>query len=440
MNRISHVFLLFFLCLSCLPAKAQENRRNWMPLTVTAEEEESSVPAAPESSPAEHSGRFTSLFDSLQKNLRDRERERKREVKAVSREDVYSAIEEMIQKAYPGGVQQMLAVNEQIEDDMYDLIVSMPPYTYQYFAPFLHTLPYMPERIMNIPGIKELKGKFPTRIAPQMKEYAEKYGKDMSPHLYVYLMPEAWPSQEREKETFKGYNKIITIDEDTKPEDLFIINRASVLNEHEMPSPERYRSGAFEQRVVRPQTPADQVTETSALTEGDIEAVLSSIDAVKQAFGENRLDGFHSQIRGMSISDDNLMGELLNPMQTLVDKIKRLPESAKFAETVGRYGFTPDTWALTTDKIIKAARVARMSPGTALTLRTWRGLKTPPASFDILSPRNRQTAWDSIQLYLGLYSTTKENLLAVRNYRDNIRDAFAAQDMTFMEAPVFGIY
>ena len=55
-----------------------------------------------------------------------------------------------------------------------------------------------------MPGIKETKGKFPTRIAPQMQAYAKKYGKYMSKHLYIYLMPEAWATEDREPESFEG--------------------------------------------------------------------------------------------------------------------------------------------------------------------------------------------------------------------------------------------
>lgn len=433
---------LFYLCFACAfmlfsEARAQ-SRLDWKPLDVTIVEEEETEESSPEIT--EQDGRFLNAFSNMKKALKERTQEKNREVKAVSREDVYSALEEMIEMSYPGGVDKMMEVHEQLEDDLYNLVMMMPKYTYQYFAPFFHTLPYMPERIMNIPEIKELKGKFPTRIAPQMQEYAKKHGKYMSPHLYIFLMPEAWPSQEREKKTFKGFNKIITIDEKTTPDDLFIMKDVSILKDHPMPSPEKYRTGAYLKKIVRPQTPANKVTHTSALTEGDVEAGLASLKSLKETFGNNRLDEFHKQIRRMSVSDDNLMEEMLNPMQTLVDKINRLPEAEKFKQAVGKHGFTPESWGMTIDKMIKARRVAKMSPGTAFTLKTWRNAKKMPQSFYALSPKDRQIAWESIQLFLGFYMTTEENLLAVENYGDNIRDAFATQDMTFMEAPVFGIY
>ena len=176
------------------------------------------------------------------------------------------------------------------------------------------------------------------------------------------------------------------------------------------------------------------------MTEGDVEAALASFQEIEKEFGNNRFDEFHTALRDMSLSDNNLMEEMLNPMQTLVDKINRLPEKERFAKTVAKNGFTLESWGITVDKIIKARRVANMSPAVALNLAAWRRLKKPPKSFDVLSPHDRQVSWDSIQLFLGMYTSTRENLLAVKNYGDNIRKVFATRDMMFIETPVYGIY
>ncbi len=433
--------LFCFLLLSSFPAVAQE-RLNWQPLEVTVvqEEETEKEKSSALSSLQKAEGRFKSLMAELKESVENKAKKKNRKVEAINQETVYSAIVEMIETSYPGGLDAMLKANEQLEDDIYRLILMLPKYAYQYIGPFIHEMPYVSDRILNIPGIKETKGKFPTRIAPQMKEYAKKYGKYMSTHLYIYLMPEAWAIPEREKSTFKGYSKIIKIDENTKPDDLFTINNKTLLKKHKMLSPENYRTGAALQKKVRPQTPADQVTQTSALTEGDVEAALASFQEIEKEFGNNRFDEFHTALRDMSLSDNNLMGEMLNPMQTLVDKIKRLPEKDRFAKTLAKHGFTLDSWGITVDKIIKARRVATMSPAIALNLAAWRRLKKPPKSFDMLSPRDRQISWDSIQLFLGMYTTTRENLLAVKNYGDNIRKVFTTRDMMYIETPVYGIY
>lgn len=431
--------ILFFLILFSFPGVAQE-RLNWQALEVTEVQEEEPPKSVRTDSLTQTEGRFKSLMSELKESVENKTKKKNRKVEAINQETVYSAIVEMIETSYPGGLDAMLEANEKLEDDIYRLILMLPKYAYQYIGPFIHEMPYVSDRILNIPGIKETKGKFPTRIAPQMKEYVKKYGKYMSTHLYIYLMPEAWARPQREKSTFKGYSKIIKIDENTKPDDLFILNNVSLLNKHQMLSADKYRTGEALQKKVRPQTPAEKVTQTSALTEGDVEAALASFKAIEQEFGTNRFDEFHTALRDMSLSDNNLMGEMLNPMQTLVDKINRLPEKDRFAKTVAKHGFTPESWGITVDKIIKARRVANMSPAVALNLAAWRKLKKPPKSFDVLSPRDRQVSWDSIQLFLGMYTSSKENLLAIKNYGDNIRKVFATRDMMFIETPVYGIY
>lgn len=431
--------ILFFLILFSFPGVAQE-RLNWQALEVTEVQEEEPPKSVQTNSLAQTEGRFKSLMSELKESVENKTKKKDRKVEAINQETVYSAIVEMIETSYPGGLDAMLEANEKLEDNIYRLILMLPKYAYQYIGPFIHEMPYVSDRILNIPGIKETKGKFPTRIAPQMREYVKKYGKYMSTHLYIYLMPEAWARPQREKSTFKGYSKIIKIDENTKPDDLFILNNVSLLNKHQMLPADKYRTGEALEKKVRPQTPAEKVTQTSALTEGDVEAALASFKAIEQEFGTNRFDEFHTALRDMSLSDNNLMGEMLNPMQTLVDKINRLPEKDRFAKTVAKHGFTPESWGITVDKIIKARRVANMSPAVALNLAAWRKLKKPPKSFDVLSPRDRQVSWDSIQLFLGMYTSSKENLLAIKNYGDNIRKVFATRDMMFIETPVYGIY
>lgn len=436
------VLLSLPFLLPATPSSAQ-NALNWQALEVVDIEtddanENRNAPNDAARDLFEHGNRFGRLLSGLKAGMA----ERNRKVDALAPDEkVYSAIHDMVELSFPGGVKEMQRRQSKMEDELYDMIIHAPKFTYQYFAPLLHTLPYMPERILNIPGIKELKGKFPTRIAPQMKEYAKKYGKYMSPYLYVLLMPEAWPAPDREKPAPKSYSKIITIDENTTPADLFFINDKSLLDKYGMLPPDAYQSGGYATKTPRPQTPADQVTADSPVTEGDIEASLGAIGALKAEFGMDRLSDFHSELRRMALFENNLAEELVSPIQILTDRTERMPPKFrdKMRSALAKHGFTPRSFGLTMDKILKAHRVAKMTPSTALTLAAWRGLKRPPESFDVFSPEDKAEAWKSIRLFLEMYSTTEENLLAVKKYSDNIRETFGITDMTFMEAPIFGI-
>ena len=74
------------------------------------------------------------------------------------------------------------------EDDLLEAISWLPKETYQYIGPMLHEVPGMSEKILNLPGIKETKNKFPERVADKMK--AIEGIEHMSPSLYFLLMPE----------------------------------------------------------------------------------------------------------------------------------------------------------------------------------------------------------------------------------------------------------
>ena len=62
------------------------------------------------------------------------------------------------------------------------MIQSLPKQYYPYIGPYLHTVPNMSPKILNLPGIKETKNQFPERIAPQLKDIPNL--EFLSPYLY----------------------------------------------------------------------------------------------------------------------------------------------------------------------------------------------------------------------------------------------------------------
>lgn len=84
------------------------------------------------------------------------------------------------------------------EDDLTALLSTLPPEYYQYIGPYLHTVPNMPEKILNMPGIKETKNRFPKRIARELEGIEDL--EFVSPYLYYVLMPESWPDYRRTME------------------------------------------------------------------------------------------------------------------------------------------------------------------------------------------------------------------------------------------------
>lgn len=356
-------------------------------------------------------------------------------VKAVSGEDVFSSLLDFFEKSYPGGVKAMEIDHKNIENDIYNLIKSFPKEYYQYIGPFIHDVPYMSERILNIPGIKETKGKLPTRIAPQMREYVKKYGKYMSKHLYIYLMPEVWNIENTREENVYNFKKTVDIDENLKISDFFSIKPISLLDKYPIENNFKENKSYI---PVQEQTKIENVTQNSILTTGDIEAGLKSIDELNKAFGSDRLDSFHHSIRNMNLV--STQEELRNPMLAFKNKVLKLPEKKIFIRILSRNNFTPETWAITMDKIIKAHRVAHITPAISLNIATWKQKDSLNSMINSFSERDKKVTIDSLQLFADLYTAPRENVLAVKKYSDKIRKAFLTRDMMVFESPVYGIY
>ena len=82
------------------------------------------------------------------------------------------------------------------EDELMEVIGWLPKESYQYIGPMLHQIPGMSEKILNMPGIKETKNKFPEDVAERMKGVENL--EFMSPALYFLLMPEIWGEKKPE--------------------------------------------------------------------------------------------------------------------------------------------------------------------------------------------------------------------------------------------------
>lgn len=434
------IILLLFLMLFALPASAAD-APDWRPLEVTVEEEEEIETPLPVQSDGLYKTTFEKMsedaYRAALRRLKVENRGKKRRIQMTSKETVLSDMRDAMIGMFPGGLEGLEASLQQTEDQLYDLIIKMPPLYYQYIGPFLHDAAYAPERILNIPGIKETKDTFPTRIAPQMQEYVKKYGKHMSKHYYLLLMPEAWERPKKENQYLKSFEDEIPLDGIPR------IKRHvySLLDASPMPDPKKYQNGSALKKIVRPQTPKEQVTATSPLTEGDVEAALASFETINAAMGTNRFDDFHSALRRKASGEMALMEELRNPFKMTAEKIQTLPEAKKFAEAVAKHGFTIEGWGYTVDKILKARRVATMSPTTAYAVADYRKYKKKlPPEFEGYDPYAKAMAWESLKVFVDMYTSPKENVLAVKNYGDKIRKVFTARDSMILEAPVVGVY
>ena len=87
-----------------------------------------------------------------------------------------------------------------MQDQLLEQILQIPFEKRAYIYPALFEEETMPKKVLTHPQIIIWKGKKPTRIAPQMQEFANKYLDIMSAKFYPVLDPDAWPSPEKESQ------------------------------------------------------------------------------------------------------------------------------------------------------------------------------------------------------------------------------------------------
>jgi hypothetical protein len=90
------------------------------------------------------------------------------------------------------------------EELLVKMVFSLDPQYHQYIMPMIGRMYGISEKTRMMPGIVEWRRKLPTRIAPQLTEYAKEHLKYLNPVLYPYLMPEAWPPMYQPSEEEKA--------------------------------------------------------------------------------------------------------------------------------------------------------------------------------------------------------------------------------------------
>ena len=85
-----------------------------------------------------------------------------------------------------------------IQDNLLKTLLKIPFEKRVYIYPALFESNIIPKKIVTHPQILMWKGKKPTRIAPQMQEFAKKHLDYMPARFYPFLDPDGWPKQNKE--------------------------------------------------------------------------------------------------------------------------------------------------------------------------------------------------------------------------------------------------
>ncbi len=322
------------------------------------------------------------------------------------------------------------------EEMLLEMLANVPKEIYPYIGPYMHTVPGIPEKILNLPGIKETKNKFPDRIAPQLADIPDL--EFLSPSLYFILMPEAWPQNFPRREIPNMYPSYPKVEYD---EEFYKKIKKLVPVEKFFPGQEKAK------KITRSDFRTLEPTQTSLLTSADVKAFADTLDGVAE-FGNrdsNFLNTFNAGIfldmyeveNGSGIKNNNQMKDQVNPCQRLIQKIKMLGDDKanEFLKIVGKKGFTLNTWAYTCDKTIKAYRVSKINRNTIKELNAFaKGLYMPEIrSFNMQSQAFQMS---TIQGILEMYKAPMSDVIEVKKNRKILDEKFKKMKYLLVSSPI----
>ncbi len=256
------------------------------------------------------------------------------------------------------------------EDELYEMISAMPKSYYEYIGPYLHTVPGIPEKILNMPGIKETKNKFPSRVAPKFQDIENL--EMMSPAYYFLLMPELWANDGSPQE----YVEVQVLPE---PENKYEPEKFD--NIAKIAKPEDFMPGAKDKTPIEKKLRTVKPEANSPLTTPDIIAVAATLkdlgDFDSDIFVQARiaetaflLDSWE-KAKGTGPGVPHLK-DLVVPCARLVQKLRLAGLDREFKTVIAKHGFDEKEWAYTCDKTIKAYRLLNMTQDELLTLKLYR--------------------------------------------------------------------
>ena len=318
------------------------------------------------------------------------------------------------------------------EDDLFDMIVSLPKEIYPYIGPFLHQSPGISERILNLPGIKETKNTFPQRIAPQLQGIEDL--EFISPFLYILLMPEMWPQDKPMEQPLRRKAKLPP--NKYRP-DYF----ANLLD--------RVPQNGFGYALKNGQEPIEdkirtlKVTKSSPLTSADVRAFARTLDGVyafqtldnnSLLIGAEHLIHFSELKKGTAL-EMNTLKDMVNPCQRAALKIKWAGLETEFLKSIASQGFSLKEWALTCDKTVKAYRATLVSDSKIAALTQFKkGL------YDSIYKSMKQNARDKqievIYAMFEMYHTNENDVKTVLKNQTLLKEKFYPFGSVFLMSPL----
>ncbi len=319
------------------------------------------------------------------------------------------------------------------EDLMLEQLKNMPKEYYQYIGPYLHTIPGISEKILNYPGIRETKNRFPQRIAPQLADIENL--EFMSPALYFALNPDLWEESNISREQIK----FRTLPQVNRYDTRFLAKVAELV------PPEDYAPGAVPKEPLASRLRTISPDASSPLTGKDVQAVARSLEALAE-FGAD-IDNQAKIIEAGALLDawENEQGkgamlpnlkDLVHPCQRLVQKMRMQGMEKEFAAIIAEEGFNPEEWGYTCDKTIKAYRVLKMSSPELMTLLLYKR-NIYENQLNLYSDKTAPNIAVTMQGIVEMYKAPIHDMMEVKKNQKALKKAFERIDYRIVFQPVY---
>ena len=300
------------------------------------------------------------------------------------------------------------------EDLFVQMLFSIPPLYHQYIMPMVGDLYGVSEKTRMMPGIVEWRRKLPTRIAPQLADFAKEHLRYLNPAFYPYLMPEMWPQEETEGHTHQQFvPQVIKINSPEELERVFpsSINPNSFLGQ--------LMSGTYQVKEKKSKHPA--------LTQKDVASVVTVMGKLKKleegSKGRERRNILILDYRDMNL----LIDAHINPCQSIVSHLDKIDADKWFEFQVKQENMDVSEFVQKCDATIKAYRMWLAAPGV-LTATKWeveRAMELPKDS------HQRRLA----MALVDMFDTTPADLKAIEGKEAEL-DKLFRDKLLFLGTPV----
>ncbi|MBE6455479.1 MAG: hypothetical protein E7014_03410 [Alphaproteobacteria bacterium] len=238
-------------------------------------------------------------------------------------------------------------------DYVLDKLLTIPEEKRQYYFPAVHELIILPHKITSHPEIIIWKGKKPTVLPPQLKEFAEKHLDALPAYFYPHLDPDKW-KRTTERQTLE---KIITMPN---------LNDLPLLEIEDSKPNLNYKVKSLRDSYQLSEETRKNYNKT-IFKDGDLARISATLaDLPIYVFKTDK--ELPSQLRDF-ITEDNLKIMMVHPIREWVKNLKQTKGRIGFTQFLKDHGWQNEEEFITkTDTALKAYRVSQMELTQAMVL------------------------------------------------------------------------